>query len=67
MARKYQLINSVKDTENICKSLAREFDQKINETIEAGKPISIENLIECPALIVHELFEGDMKDDESRR
>ena len=67
VARKYRLINSLPDTGNRCITLAREYDQKINAIIERGEPITIEEMIEAPAIIAHELFEGDMKDRESRR
>ena len=67
MARKFKLINSLPDTANVCKKLAKEYDEQIHELIESGQPLDIERLIEAPALIAHELFEGQLIDKDSRR
>ena len=67
MARKFNLIDPITNTGDVCKALAQEYDQKINEAIEAGRPIGIEEMIELPSLIALQCFEGDMINKESRR
>ena len=66
VARKFNLISPISDTGDVCKALVKEYDQKINEAIEAGRPISIEEMIESPSLITLQCFEGDMINTESR-
>ena len=58
VARKFNMISPISDTGDVCKALVKEYDQKINEAIEAGRPISIEEMIESPSLIALQCFEG---------
>ena len=67
MARKYNLTDTKPDTEKVCKALVKKYDQKINAAIVISRLISIEEMLEAPALIAHELFENSMITEESRR
>ena len=66
-ARKFDLIDPILDTEDVCKRLVQEYDEKIDDIIKGDRPISIEQMIETPAIIALHCFEGEMINEESRR
>ena len=58
------------DTANNCKAMAEEFDLAISEAIDDNKPLGIEQLLEIPFMIMHELIESRFEtgvDDNTRR
>ena len=66
-AAKKRLILSPLDTSNNVKQLSNEYDEEIARTIELGEPISIESILEGPALISNQMFEADLADSDVRR
>ena len=55
------------DTSNNCKKISEEFDAEISRAIALDEPISIDALLEGPALLTHQLFEADEADQDVRR
>ena len=61
---------SPQNTADHCKALCEEFDLAISGSIDANKPLGIEELIEIPFRITSELCESSnygMIDDSTRR
>ena len=72
-ARKNSTVNSFSDTitmtniHNECKAMVQQYDNLINGLIESDGQISIEVLLEYPAMIASEMIEGGCNDNDVRR
>ena len=65
--RKKCPINSYPDLSNKCRTLCAEYDRLIFEAIKSDRAIGIEEYLERPLLISHELFEAGCNDRDTRR
>ena len=65
--RKKCLKNPYQDLSNKCRSLCEEYDRTIFQAIQSNRGIAIEEYLEGPLLICHELFEAGCDDQATRR
>ena len=66
-ANKNLSVVSFPDTYNECQAMVKEFDTLIDNAIVSDAQISIETLLERPAMIASALIEGGFGDGDARR
>lgn len=64
---KNKIPNSPLDTAEKCQALAEEYDLAVSGSINANRPLGIEQLIEVPFIISSELCETGTIDETTRR
>ena len=60
-------VNSYPDAYNQCQAMAKEYDTLIDDAIVSDAQISIENMLERPAMIASTLIESGFNDGDVRR